>query len=145
MSWPTPVPGLVIRYSYLWQREADEGREEGVKDRPCAIVFVVHKDDDEAPLVAVLPVTHSVPQNTDAIEIPVLVKSRLKLDSEKSWIILSEANIFRWPGPDLAPLVNGEPSTAAYGMLPPGLFDAVRKKFRSNLQRRLVELVQRTE
>ena len=41
MSWPTPQAGLVIRYSYLWQSEAAAGREEGVKDRPCAVILVV--------------------------------------------------------------------------------------------------------
>jgi hypothetical protein len=125
VSWPTPVPGFVIRYSYLWQREAAEGREEGVKDRPCAIVLVVRRDDDDAPLVAVLPVTHSSPQNEDALEIPALVKSRLRLDAERSWIVLSEANLFRWPGPDLRPAVNGDPSTITYGMLPPALFSVI--------------------
>jgi len=38
VSLPTPRPGLVIRYSYLWAREHDQGREEGVKDRPCAVL-----------------------------------------------------------------------------------------------------------
>lgn len=41
MTWPTPRPGLVIRFSYLWKREADAGREEGVKDRPCAVVIAI--------------------------------------------------------------------------------------------------------
>ena len=41
MSWPEPRPGLVIRFSYLWKPEADAGRVEGVKDRPCAIVLAV--------------------------------------------------------------------------------------------------------
>ena len=35
---PEPVPGLVIRYSYLWYTEHRTGREEGQKDRPCAII-----------------------------------------------------------------------------------------------------------
>ena len=58
MSWPEPRPGLLIRYSYLWEREAREGREEGVKDRPCAIVLVLLREG-EHPIVRVLPVTHS--------------------------------------------------------------------------------------
>jgi hypothetical protein len=41
VNLPAPRPGLVIRYSYLWAREAEEGRDEGVKDRPCAIVLVM--------------------------------------------------------------------------------------------------------
>ncbi len=43
MSYPTPVPGLVIRFSFLWSTEAKSGVEEGRKDRPCAIVVAVPK------------------------------------------------------------------------------------------------------
>ena len=39
---PLPVPGLVIRYSYLWHSEHLAGREEGTKDRPCAIIAAPH-------------------------------------------------------------------------------------------------------
>jgi hypothetical protein len=35
MRLPTPEPGLVIGYSYLWAREHGAGREEGVKDFAC--------------------------------------------------------------------------------------------------------------
>jgi tryptophan synthase beta subunit len=38
MSLPTPYPGLVISYSYLWATEHNKGAEEGVKARPCAIL-----------------------------------------------------------------------------------------------------------
>jgi hypothetical protein len=46
VSWPVPRPGLVIRYSYLWESEARQGREEGVKDRPCAIVLVILREGE---------------------------------------------------------------------------------------------------
>ena len=100
MSWPTPRAGLVIRYSYLWESEARAGREEGVKDRPCAIILVVLRVG-EAPIVRVLPVTHSKPVDPEgALEIPLPTKLRLGLDSERSWVVLDEANDFIWPGPD---------------------------------------------
>lgn len=103
MSWPTPRAGLVIRYSYLWQREAAAGREEGVKDRPCAIILAVEVEGGET-VVYVLPITHSPPENPgDAVEIPQATKVRLGLDSERSWIVVSEGNSFVWPGPDLRP------------------------------------------
>lgn len=92
MSFPVPQPGLVIRYSYLWEREARAGRDEGVKDRPCAIVLVLLRDGD-APTVRVLPVTHSAPVHAlDALEIPEPVKRRLGLDAERSFVMLTEAN-----------------------------------------------------
>lgn len=102
MSWPAPVPGLVIRYSYLWEREASQGREEGVKDRSCAVVLVV-LDGNDQPQVRVLPITHAAPAvAADALEIPPTTKARLGLDGERSWIVLTEANDFGWPGPTCA-------------------------------------------
>ena len=38
---PDPSPGLVIRYAYLWKREADRRRTEGTKDRPGVVVLSV--------------------------------------------------------------------------------------------------------
>ena len=35
------------------------------------------------------------------IELPQQTKTRLGLDDERSWVIVSEANDFAWPGPDL--------------------------------------------
>jgi len=58
VSLPKPEPGLVIRYSYLWRAEHLRGQEEGVKDRPCAIVLAPERVEDDT-LVVVLPVTHS--------------------------------------------------------------------------------------
>ncbi len=44
MTLPKPVPGLVIRYSYLWYGEHRQGHEEGTKDRPCAIVAAIRSN-----------------------------------------------------------------------------------------------------
>jgi hypothetical protein len=49
------LPGLVIRYSYLWHAEYLEGREEGKKDRPCAIVAAIRCDESGSTRVLVLP------------------------------------------------------------------------------------------
>ena len=129
MALPTPVPGLVIRYAYLWRAEHLRGLEEGLKDRPCAVVLVV-EDEDGRPTVTVVPVTHSPPYNAgDAIEIPPATKRRLGLDDDRSWIVVSEANVFGWPGPDIRPAVSGRFETVAYGMLPANLFREVRERF----------------
>ena len=145
MSFPEPRPGLVIRYSYLWEREAREGREEGVKDRPCAIVLVLLREG-EHPIVRVLPVTHSAPSDpADALEIPELTKRRLGLDSERSWVVISEANDFIWPGPDLRPAVNGDASTVAYGMLPPGFMTVLRERLLVRWREKRLTVTTRTE
>lgn len=145
MSFPEPVPGLVIRYAYLWKREYDEGREDSSKDRPCAIVVSV-VDEDEEREVLVLPITHAPPDREgDAIEIPLETKKRLGLDSERSWIMITEANEFVWPGPDLRPVPGRDTSTIAYGSLPPRLFAHVRDKFLERIEQEKASRVRRTE
>jgi hypothetical protein len=129
VSLPEPHAGLVIRYAYLWKREFDAGRDEGTKDRPYAIVMAVIDGDGDKE-VWVLPITHTPPANAaDAIEIPTLTKNRLGLDSERSWIVITEANEFVWPGPDLRPVPGRDLSTIAYGALPPRFFAYVRDGF----------------
>jgi hypothetical protein len=145
MTWPVPRPGLVIRYSYLWESQAREGREEGVKDRPCAIVLVLLRER-EHPIVRVLPVTHSPPTDpADALEIPQATKQRLGLDSERSWVMLNEANDFIWPGPDLRPAVNGDPASVAYGMLPPGFMKVLRERLLQRWREKRPKVTTRTE
>jgi hypothetical protein len=129
VTWPAPRPGLVIRYSYLWYREAQAGQEEGQKDRPCAVV-VAFADEKGQTGVYALPITHSAPANSeDAIEIPAVVKARLGLDGERSWVTITEANVFNWPGPDLRFLPGKGPESSVYGFLPPGFFRVVRDRF----------------
>lgn len=145
MTWPAPQPGLVIRYSYLWHREAVSGQEEGSKDRPCAVVLAI-QDEDNRTRVYALPITHSPPAaDADAVEIPAAVKARLGLDGERSWVVLDEANLFNWPGPDLQFLPGKGPESTAYGFLPPGFFRVVRDRFLAADRNRKSAVVKRTE
>ncbi len=145
MALPKPVPGLVIRYSYLWASEHLEGREEGQKDRPCAIVAAVRTDASGETRVLVLPVTHSPPYHaSQAVEIPTSIKQRLNLDDARSWIVVSEWNEFVWPGPDLRRLPNSDDSSVTYGMLPSGLFAEIREAFLALVQTRATHPVRRT-
>jgi hypothetical protein len=145
VNWPAPRPGFVIRYSYLWESEAKNGREEGAKDRPCAIILVLLRQGQH-PIVRVLPVTHSPPADpADALEIPPPTKQRLGLDAERSWVMLSEANDFIWPGPDLRPAVSGDPSTVAYGMLPPGFMRVLRERLVQRWREKRAAVTKRTE
>jgi hypothetical protein len=142
---PAPELGLVISYAYLWNSEADEGQEEGLKRRPCALVLSA-RDDGGDTEVAVVPVTHRPPQRPEeAVEIPPAVKRRLGLDEARSWIVVSEINRFVWPGPDLRPVSSAEPERFAYGFLPPGLFRQVLERFKATVAARRLLTVRRTE
>lgn len=124
MALPTPEPGLVICYAYLWHEQYRAGKEEGSKDRPSVVLLVV-KHDDDGTLVTVLPVTHAAPQDPkSAVELPVAVKQHLGLDDERSWIVVSEGNEFLWPGYDLRKIPRTD--RYEYGFLPPRFFDQVR-------------------
>lgn len=145
MTLAKPVPGLVIRCSYLRLSEHREGREEGAKDRPCAIILVTQDLEGEA-LVTVLPVTHSPPRKDEhAIEIPMRTKARLGLDGERSWVALTEANRFVWPGPDLRPAKTGDPGSVAYGQLPRAFFLELRARFVAVLKAHAAGLVSRSD
>ena len=145
MTWPGSTPGP--RYSLFVSVGigSAQGREEGAKDRPCAIVLVVLRQGQH-PIVRVLPVTHTAPMNpADALEMPHATKVRLALDAERSWVILTEANDFIWPGPDLRPLPGRDPGTVAYGFLPPGFMRVLRQRLEERWRERRPGIVPRTE
>jgi len=103
-------------------------------------------DQDGEWQVLVLPVSHSPPTDpADAVEIPPQTQKRLGLDAERSWIVITEANEFVWPGPDLRPVPGRDVSTLAYGPLPPRFFAQVRGKFLERDQREKSKRVKRTE
>jgi hypothetical protein len=116
-----------------------------VKDRPCAVILVVANDKDDQ-IVTVLPITHSPPDRRDlAVEIPLRTKQRLGLDTERSWIVLTEANRFRWPGPDLRPATPGDLASVAYGLLPKTVYEQVRRKLVAAVKARRSRVVPRSE
>jgi hypothetical protein len=124
---PEPRPGLVIRYDYLWSREAAAGRDLG-KERPTCLVAAM--DPGPSPrFVVILPITHTRPDtDTIGIEIPARVREALGLDDAPSWIIVSEHNVDEWPNGGLASLP-GKPGVFSYGFIPPALFAQVKAKF----------------
>lgn len=146
---PSPEVGQVIRYGYVWHREHLEGREEGAKHRPCAIVVTIpaKRPNDTGPNVAVVPITHSPPDDrTVALELPAAVRRSLGLDDERSWIVLDEINRFVWPGPDLVPLrARFEAQKMVYGTLPKGLMAQVLSLLAREIRAGRLKIVKRTE
>jgi hypothetical protein len=127
MALPDPQPGLVIRYDYLWTREAAAGRQQG-KDRPACLVAAA--DSTVKPrFVVILPITHTAPSgDTVGIEIPAKVRVGIGLDDEPSWVIVSDHNVDEWPNAGLAP-IPGRPGMFSYGFVPPGLFKQIKSRF----------------
>ena len=145
MALPDPHPGLVISYSYLWAREHGDGREEGVKNRPCAIVLARQVIEGRS-MVTVVAITHSAPLGADeAIEIPPPIKRLLGLDDKPSWIVLTEVNDFIWPGPDLRQIPGSDPVRFDYGILPPSFFRTVRDRLMAALSARRTVMVPRSQ
>ena len=141
MPLPEPRPGLVIRYDYIWTREAAAGRDQG-KERPACLVAAM--DPVALPrFVVILPITHTQPDNNAVgVEIPARVRQALGLDDAPSWVIVSEHNVDEWPNGGLAPLP-GQPGVFSYGFIPPGLFAQVKTKFLELYQKGLSEGVRR--
>jgi hypothetical protein len=120
-----PEPGEVLNYSYLWQYEYEKGRDEGVKDRPAAVVLV-SKARDGVDQVYVVPLTTKAPARDQlAIAVPEAIHRDLGLSADRSWIVITEWNRFSWPGYDIRPIPGREPSVS-YGYLPASFFRKVR-------------------
>ena len=142
MPFPDPKPGLVVRHAYLWEREDRLGRIEGRKDRPC-VVLVTRETKTGPTEVWVAPITHSEPEDPySAFELPMNTKRRLRLDGERSWVVLSEANGFNWPGPDLRMTEHG---AFAYGELPGDVWRGLQDVFAAQIGNKAVLSVYRPE
>ena len=69
----------VIRYPYLWSREAGKGETEGRKDRPVAVGVRIPRAGGD--LVLFFPITTKQPERSRfAAEIPAIEKRRAGLD-----------------------------------------------------------------
>ena len=141
-SWKIPQPADVISYAYLWAREAAEGQEEGLKDRPVVVTVARIKRQGYTEIV-VAPITHSEPDDTaDGLELPRSVKRQLGLDSDRSWIITSELNFFIWPGPDVR-IAPGK-DHPLYDAIPERLFDQLRIALREKVLAGRIKVTKRS-
>ncbi|CAI9418682.1 hypothetical protein ANOBCDAF_04335 [Pleomorphomonas sp. T1.2MG-36] len=92
MSFEQLQTGVVLRYAYLWARQAKAGETEGRKDRPVAVgVRLARKSGD---LILFFPITSKEPEASRfAAEIPPIEKRRAGLDADmRLWLILDEYN-----------------------------------------------------
>jgi len=82
----------VIRFPYLWAREAARGESEGRKHRPVAVGVRVPRPGGD--LLILFPITSQTPEHGRfATEVPEMEKRRAGLDIDvRLWIILDEYN-----------------------------------------------------
>ncbi len=109
MSFDQIRTACVIRFPYLWAREAAAGETEGRKPRPVAVGLRVPKSDGQD-ILLFFPITSQMPvRERFAVEIPEIEKRRAGLDSDiRLWVILDEYNqdvigqsFYLEPGPPL--------------------------------------------
>ncbi len=93
MSFADFRTGAVIRFPYLWAREAAHGETEGRKPRPVTVGVRIPKPKGDDVLV-LFPITSQEPaRDRFAAEIPDTEKRRAGLDGTlRLWIILDEYN-----------------------------------------------------
>lgn len=139
-----PAIGDVIRYAYLWSHEHAAGRDEGSKDRPAAVVALLRGENGRDEVV-VFPITSTAPVEDGAgVEIPAPTRARLGLQSEPCWVVVTEANVFAWPGPDLRRPDTGE-NGFVYGSMPHALMATIRQAFAAWRARKGARTIRRTE
>ena len=93
MSFDQLRTACVIRFPYLWVRDAERGETEGRKARPVAVGVRLSRPKGDDVLI-LFPIT-SQPPSPDrfAVEIPEMEKRRGGLDATiRLWIILDEYN-----------------------------------------------------
>jgi hypothetical protein len=106
------------------------------------ILVAVERQQSGDIVVVALPVTHRPPDDADtAVEIPQAVKRPLRLDFERSWIVVNEANQFLWPGYDLRKIPGR--NEFHYGFLPPRFFNEVFNAVRMYRERRKMTITSR--
>jgi hypothetical protein len=87
VTFPSPVPGLVIRHAFLLSHEVARGQLEAAKARPCAIVIAAVQVEGAAVRVTVAPITHSPPDDeTASLEVPAKIARDLGLDDNRQWL-----------------------------------------------------------
>ena len=92
MSFERILTGAVIRYPYLWAREAHDGETEGRKDRPVAVGLRLARVNGD--LIILFPITSREPETARfSAELPAIEKRRAGLDPTlRLWLILDEFN-----------------------------------------------------
>lgn len=91
MSFDDYVRGSVILYPFVWSREAAKGETEGRKTRETVITARFRAEGSE--MIALIPVTASLPQGDAVYELPEIEVRRLARGGKaRLWVVLDEVN-----------------------------------------------------
>ena len=123
LAMATPRPGDVIRYRYLWAKEAADGYEAKIA-RPCVVLQASPVGDRVE--VVVLPLTHEPQHDSKWMTVPAEIRRQAGLDDYASYIVYSEANSFLWPSWDVIPVKERKSSALVRGRLAHGFYSGVR-------------------
>lgn len=94
MTFENLVSGVVIRFHFLWEREAVQGETEGRKPRPTVVGFRLRNDR-----LLLFPITTKAPEpDRFAKEIPDTEKRRAGLDSRLAFVDHNGRNQYRHSG-----------------------------------------------
>ena len=86
--------GAVLRYPYLWARQAGRGETEGRKTRPCAVILALQTANGQTELRLCAVTTQPPPTGTHAVEVPEIERRRAGLDGGMPlWVIVDEHNV----------------------------------------------------
>lgn len=89
-----PHAGHVLRYPYLWARQAGQGETEGRKQRPCAVILALSSAKGQTELRLCAITTQPPRRETHAVEVPEIEKRRAGLDGSVAlWVIVDEHNL----------------------------------------------------
>jgi len=122
---PDPVPGLIVRYDYLWRDQQAAGQQQGSKERPSAIITASLSAEGGDHIVLICAISHEAPENdSECVRIPAKVAKYLGLDDRPQWIRTSEYNEVLWSDPGIVP---ARADQWEYGRMPIKLYQAMRE------------------
>lgn len=125
----TPKAGDVLRYPYLWARQADSGETEGRKPRACAVVLAVTTNSGHTELRMCAVTTQPPLPHTRAVPVPDTEKRRAGLDAHlQLWVVIDEHNI------DVFEL--------SYYIEPQSQMGVFSSAFTKELQRHMIQVLQ---
>lgn len=132
--------GDVIRYRFLWRKEAAAGLE-AVVARPCLVVDAKPAGDRQE--VLVVPFTHEPQHDSRWLTVPEAIRREAGLEAAASYVVVSEANRFLYPSWDVMPVKDRAYDKVVRGRLAHGFAAGVKRGFDAAVAEKKLALVDR--